>query len=112
VRRLTKEPTNSQVVEDRPVWSRDGVRIAWVRRELGKSSRILFADLSTGAHGEIRGPGTGDLDDPTWSPDGRNIAFSVMQGDSAQIYRSALDGGVATPVTRGAGPNWAPVWLP
>jgi TolB protein len=111
VRRLTREAPNPHVMEDSPTWSPTGVHIAWVRRESGKPTRILFTDLSTGARGQVQAPGPGELDHPTWSPDGRGLAFTVTRGDSAQVYLARADGTAPTLLTRGAGPNWAPVWM-
>lgn len=111
IRRLSTEPFNPYVIEDKPTWAPNRARIAWVHREPEKPSRIRFVDLSTGERGEIRAPAPGDMDDPAWSPDGEQLAFSLTDGDQAQVYVARGDGSAPTPVTRGAGPNWAPVWL-
>ena len=38
--------------------------------------------------------------DPAWSPDGKHIYFLSSRGGSSQVWRIALDGGEAIPVTK------------
>ena len=48
---------------------------------------------------------------PTFSPDGRQLAFTLGLGTSSQVYVVDLDGKNARRVTTGKGPNWHPLWL-
>jgi TolB protein len=45
---------------------------------------------------------------PDWSPDGRSIAFSRLQGTSAWLMVVRVLGGPAHRLTRGAEADWAP----
>jgi Tol biopolymer transport system component len=110
-RRLSDEPTDPHVMEDRPAWAPQGFGIAWVRRKGNEPSRILIRDVTTGFKGEVRARGLGSLEDPAWSPDGRYLAFTLTRGDSAQVYVARADGTKPTRITHAPGPSWAPVWL-
>lgn len=111
VRRLSEEPVDPHVMEDKPAWAPSGFGIAWVRRTRNEPSRILIRDVTNNFRGEVRARGMGSLDDPAWSPDGRYLAFTVTRGDSAQVYVARADGTRPTRVTHAPGPNWYPVWL-
>ena len=110
-RRLSEEPVDPHVMEDKPTWAPHGFGVAWVRRTRNEPSRILIRDVTTGFRGEVRARGLGALDDPSWSPDGRYLAFTVTRGDSLQVYVARADGTRPTRVTHAPGPNWYPVWL-
>jgi Tol biopolymer transport system component/DNA-binding winged helix-turn-helix (wHTH) protein len=50
--------------------------------------------------------------EPTWSPDGRYIAYSSDRGGKFDIYVQQVSGGNPVQVTRGPGQNWQPDWSP
>ena len=56
--------------------------------------------------------------EPTWSPDGRRIAFVVQKllkdggTGGSDIWVMERDGGDAHPITDGPGSSWAPSWSP
>ena len=53
--------------------------------------------------------------EPAWSPDGRQIAFVVVEdGGSGRsdIWLMESDGGNAHPISDGPGSSWAPTWSP
>jgi TolB protein len=47
-------------------------------------------------------------DDPSWSPNGKWIAFTRYRAHGADIYRVRTDGGSLDRVVAGAEPAWAP----
>ena len=69
-----------------PAWSRDSQRIAYVTCGCGKPEGLVIADV-VGRHRIFIRGGAGH---PSWSPDGRWIAFSRPVGDyfSVMVVRS------------------------
>ena len=74
-------------MEGEPAYSPDGKRIAFVRETAGppRESVIGIRDLATGAVTileQTRRPVTsGNQRQPTWSPDGRQLTFAVVNHD-------------------------------
>jgi Tol biopolymer transport system component/DNA-binding winged helix-turn-helix (wHTH) protein len=50
--------------------------------------------------------------EPTWSPDGRYIAYSSDRGGKFDIWVQQVTGGNPIQVTRAPGQNWQPDWSP
>jgi Tol biopolymer transport system component len=98
-----------------PAWSADGTKIAfgrltpsnrfqvWVMGADGSGQRKLFEDHFTG------GASTDVVASPTWSPDGKRIAFEKDH----KIYVMGPDGADVEALT-GSGPasDFAPAWSP
>ena len=49
---------------------------------------------------------------PTWSPDGRFIAYSSDRGGKFDVWVQQVTGGDPVQVTKGRGNNWQPDWSP
>ena len=91
-------------------WSPDGRQIAYVEihmPELGSPLYVVNAD-GTGKHRLTR-PLMVDLGGPSWSPDGRTLAFT---GLGAEIYTVHADGTRLRKLTRSPGWNFFPDWSP
>lgn len=117
-RRLSSAPHDVKLVEEQAAWSPIGRRIAYVARRLGGTSHIEIVDLDATMHpsaaAAIRTPKDRDASEPSWSPDGRWLAFTLGSGKQSQIYAVRTDGSdphEPLPVTTGAGPNWHPQWI-
>lgn len=50
--------------------------------------------------------------DPTWSPDGRFLAYSSDRGGNTNIWVQQISGGDPIQITHGSGANWEPDWSP
>jgi Tol biopolymer transport system component len=100
-------------------WSPDGEHIAFSKRDLERESDDV-TDSQTDIY--VMNPDGSDetrLTDlvgaelgPTWSPDGKQIAFSTSTGEEGDIYVMNSDGTELTRLTDLAGVEIEPVWSP
>ena len=105
VRRLTRNPAE----DDRPAWSADGRKIAFVSGRAGDGIYLMKADGS-GLRRLLR-----DAAFPAWSPDGKEIAFLSDRGGNYDIYVMGANGGSVRDLTRNPAGYQAigrPAWSP
>lgn len=95
--------------KDDPAWQpARGELIAFTASTGGNNFDIFLYDLTTDrVHQLTRGRGRKEA--PTWSPDGRQIAFEWARDDSIQIWVMGLDGTRRRMLTR-SGNNMMPAW--
>lgn len=104
--RLTVDP---QEQSRNGAWSRDGGRIAFESGGRNVQITVMNADGS----GRARLTDTnGSNMTPTWSPDGRKIAFSSTRDGNGTIYTMNADGSDQTRLATGAGDAFFPSWSP
>jgi serine/threonine-protein kinase len=111
VRRVTSAGFN-------PAWSPDETRLVYATEHVGLfplnwegRSEIWITDVATGETQRIN---DGDAVQPTWSPDGRWIAFTARMGNRTQmdIWIMSADGGESSTVTSDIPTDWSPTWSP
>ncbi len=96
---------------DGAAWSADGTRIAYASRAERNRFDVAVLDLVTLASQSLTG-GPGSNEAPSFSPDGRRIAFSSTRAGGTQIFViDARTGGGAEQVTF-QGANGSPDWSP
>ena len=92
-------------------WSPNGqfLAFAW-NRKYGPGAPggqdIYIMNVATRAWVQLTN-GLGQCDFPTWSPDGRHIAFAVGSGARAQIWSMLADGTGKHKLVQGDMPNWS-----
>lgn len=102
-RRLTSESW-----ADRATWSPAPYNeIAYAGRT-GPGFDIKIYDLASG-HIRVVTDGTGSNESPSWSPNGRHLAFASTRAGRTHIFTIARDGNDLRQVTR-AGNNVQPSW--
>lgn len=96
---------------DGAAWSADGTRLAYSTRMERNRFDIAVLDLVTlGSQRLTNGPGSNES--PTFSPDGRRIAFASTRQGGTQVYSiDARTGGSLEQLTF-QGNNSAPDWSP
>jgi imidazolonepropionase-like amidohydrolase/Tol biopolymer transport system component len=103
-KRLTAD---ASAMEGYPTWARDGKRIAYVRWTDAGLGEIRTISASGGASSAVTKPG--HYARPTFSPDGKTIAFEKREGgylvsprasSEPGLYRIASTGGEATRISR------------
>jgi Tol biopolymer transport system component len=80
-------------------WGPSGLNDLWLMRKDGKGLRQVTADSIVNMY-------------PSWSPDGKHLAFSSYQTGNRDIYKIPVEGGPATTLNthpaRDEFPSWSP----
>lgn len=108
--------TPTSMNAETPDLSRDGTRIAFGRLIQGAAGRPPQHDIyvvKTNGSG-LRRLTTGKFDEasPSWSPDGRRIAYESASGGPAHIFVMNANGGGKRQLTRGTQSESVPAWSP
>lgn len=115
---LPTQVTGSQVNAFSPSWSPDGRELAfsWSPAANAEVFVARLEDLSLPINGDRdlkRLTQTPVLDtSPSWSPDGRLIAFTSDRDDNSEIYLMAADGSGLRRMTRHTARDVNPTWTP
>jgi TolB protein len=95
---------------DSPAWSPTGEWIAFAGRANRKDKMDVFLVDITGGQVRQLTHGEGSNEDPTWSPDGRLLAFSSTRDGRAQIYVMDADGSAPRRAADVPGASSTPHW--
>jgi Tol biopolymer transport system component len=122
--RLTQDP----LMEDTPTFSPDGEQVAFVQEIKNTAGRrVAVVDVNDRNQvklpvPEVPGDEWPSVRDPSWSPDGRRVAFmaysqpSYMPGCDEHVFITNADGSGTPrmfPIPGLSGcPLWTPVWSP
>ncbi|MEW5918386.1 MAG: peptidase S9, partial [Gemmatimonadota bacterium] len=99
-------------IQSSGTWSPDGSKLAFVVFADGDNELTIFNVGSGRAERRIKPAGIGAIVDPAWSPDGRSIVFSGMQGGIADLYQVTLESGAVTRLTNDRYAELQPSWSP
>ena len=94
--------TRKTALDNNPVWSPDGLRIAFPRREADFNADIHVMNADGSRHRNLT-PGAGDDGPPVWSPDGQRIAFVRNVAGKGDVYVMNVDGSGQRKLARGGG---------
>ena len=97
VRQLTHPPSNS--LDEEPVWSPNGKRVAFQRIESGTTSVYLIGADGRGER-RLAAPGAANMDSPAWSPAGSKLAVGLRQANREVIAIVSTAGDVLAQVTQ------------
>ncbi|HSC71294.1 MAG TPA: Tol-Pal system beta propeller repeat protein TolB, partial [Candidatus Methylomirabilis sp.] len=104
VRRLTFQGNYNSS----PRWSPRGDKIVFMCRAGGNQICLINPDGT----GQQQLTTLGNNEDPTWSPDGRHIAFSSTRMGRRDIFAMHADGSEQTRLTNNGWDNYLPDWSP
>jgi WD40 repeat protein len=106
---VTRLTTGPGVNED-PVWSPDGARIAFTsNRDGARAVHVMDADGSNPVR--LTDPAVASHD-PAWSPDGRRIVFVSERDGNPELYVMNADGTGQVRLTNDAARDVDPAWSP
>lgn len=84
-------------------WSPGG---RWIAFTCGSSAIVLIRPNGLGEH--VVSTGLTNVRSPSWSPDGKRLAFSAGAVDHSSIYVINITGTHKRRLTRGRAPAWSP----
>lgn len=95
---------------DAPAWSPTGEWIAFAGRANRKDKMDVFLVDVTGGQVRQLTHGEGSNEDPSWSPDGRLLAFSSTRGGRSQVFVMDADGSAPRLAAEVPGASSTPHW--
>jgi len=111
---IVKVATADDMNEYQPALDPDRAQVVYVAsRGAGAELRVTDIGVDSGGSTHTVLTSEGNIGDPTWSPDAKQIAFWRDPGDGRpQIWVLDLASGQSTAVTDGASPEAQPSWSP
>lgn len=116
-RPLTRDAGNDRLVaheyggEGPARFSPDGRRIVWMRKFPGRGYDIWTMRVDGSGARNLTADHAGDDAYPSFSPDGRLIAFDSNRSGDNEIHVMAANGGRVRRVTFSKGADLAPIWV-
>ena len=109
----TRDPhlESMQLINSAGAWSTDG-RFAFGAIVTGRPALRIVKGDNGDLIKEIKFPSLGEIFNPTWSPDGKQIAFSAQVGGVTDLFVYDLDSGQQRRLTNDAYADLEPAWSP
>lgn len=101
-----------QFIKSSGSWDAEGERFVFGAVSRGRP-HLVITDVKRGrTEKEIPFPELGEIVNPTWSPDGRFIAFSALAGGVSDLFIYDLETNVLKQMTRDSFADLQPAWSP
>lgn len=110
-RRVSSEPRDPFTIEESASFSPDGKRVLFVHRQREHKDKLCIVELATQKRIVLYEHKTEHATEPVFSPDGKQVAFTLGLGASSQVYLIDSDGKNLRRITSSKGPNWHPLWM-
>ncbi len=109
----TRDPhlESMQLINSAGAWSTDG-RFVFGAIVTGRPALRIVKGDNGDLIKEIKFPSLGEIFNPTWSPDGKQIAFSAQVGGVTDLFVYDLDSGQERRLTNDAYADLEPAWSP
>lgn len=104
-------PSGAGGMVSSPVWSPDGKRLAFVQGDRRGNSDIMTLDLASGRARRLT-DGNGINTEPSWNPQGTQLAFTSDREGGPQVFLMQDDGSNLRRLTGEGTYNASPAWSP
>ena len=101
-----------QYIGSGAAWHPAGGRLAIATLTSGRAALSIFRWPGGGLERDVVVDGVDEIFGPTWSPDGRTIAFSAMKHGASDLFAFDLDQGVLRRLTDDLYADLHPAWAP
>ena len=91
-----------------PALSPDGTQIAYCIQTAHHWGQLQVINTDGSGQRQLTNIAGGGVCSPEWSPDGENLAFTVVYGMTRAIYTAAKNGDKVTRITDGGAAHWSP----
>jgi TolB protein len=108
---VTHDPAKDFAGVRSPTMAPDGSRVVFAFAEKAGAQQLYSFDPESGNRVALTDEPCFDAD-PSYSPDGRFVAFSSTRDDNFEIYTLALSSGVVTRITEHPSFDAHPAWSP
>jgi Tol biopolymer transport system component len=117
VRRITQTATNpnfinTEFINSAGAWDPTGDRFVYARTREGRAELVIYSVKQEATERVMAIPGVGEVLNPSWSPDGRQIAFAGLEGGRSDLYLLDVASGKARRLTNDAYAELEPAWSP
>ena len=106
------DDTNAQFADSAGAWDREGRRLAVATVSRGRAGISVFAWPGGARELEVAFDDVDEIYGPTWSPDGRSLAFTGSAGGVADLFVYDLQHATLRRLTDDAFADMQPAWEP